>query len=481
MESHFPVSLLVAPIESLGAMDAQSISALLSTVGDIVLIVNWDGMIRAVAISDAELARELDAGDWQGRAFNACVTPETRMKTDRLLLEAIEKQSPRWVQVNHPAKRLGEIPLSYTAVQVGDAGRIVLIGRNMRAISGLQQRLMDAQQSIERDYLRLRHIETRYRLLFDNISEAVLIVDPITRKTLEANPAAVALLGTVGKHGPKQGFPELFSPESGRAIDRLVTLVRTAGRSEEAAVTLAGDSREIVASAFLFRHDDASLALVRLIPVGTAPSTAGLSTPRSAMLKILEDAPDGFVLTNADGRILASNAAFRDLVEIPTAEQAEAGSLEQWLGRLGVDMNVLTATLRQRRSVSLFATTLSGVYGGTTDVEISAVAVTERGESFYGFIIRNVGRRIPADPRLGRDMPRSVDQLTELIGRVPLKDLVREATDMIERLCIQAALELTGDNRASAAEMLGLSRQSLYVKLRRHGLGDLSGDGEGDA
>jgi hypothetical protein len=27
-------------------------------------------------------------------------------------------------------------------------------------------------------------------------------------------------------------------------------------------------------------------------------------------------------------------------------------------------------------------------------------------------------------------------------------------TDVIERLCIEAALELTGDNRASAAEML---------------------------
>ena len=36
-----------------------------------------------------------------------------------------------------------------------------------------------------------------------------------------------------------------------------------------------------------------------------------------------------------------------------------------------------------------------------------------------------------------------------------------------------AALELTRDNRASAAEILGLSRQSLYVKLRRYGLGDL--------
>ena len=71
-----------------------------------------------------------------------------------------------------------------------------------------------------------------------------------------------------------------------------------------------------------------------------------------------------------------------------------------------------------------------------------------------------------------RRFPFSSEQLTELIGRVPLRDLVRETTDVIEKLSIEAALELTGDNRASAAEMLGLSRQSLYVKLRRFGLAD---------
>jgi hypothetical protein len=42
-----------------------------------------------------------------------------------------------------------------------------------------------------------------------------------------------------------------------------------------------------------------------------------------------------------------------------------------------------------------------------------------------------------------------------------------------EKICIEAELELTGDNRAAAAEMLGLSRQSLYVKLRRYGLSDI--------
>jgi DNA-binding NtrC family response regulator len=71
-----------------------------------------------------------------------------------------------------------------------------------------------------------------------------------------------------------------------------------------------------------------------------------------------------------------------------------------------------------------------------------------------------------------------VEQLTELVGRVPLKELVRESTDMIERLCIEAALELTNDNRASAAEVLGLSRQSLYAKLHRHGIADIGGGDE---
>ena len=79
-----------------------------------------------------------------------------------------------------------------------------------------------------------------------------------------------------------------------------------------------------------------------------------------------------------------------------------------------------------------------------------------------------------AQRRAKKALPRSVEQLTELIGRVSLKDLVRESTEVIERLAIEAALELTGDNRASAAEMLGLSRQSLYVKLRRYGIGDLA-------
>jgi len=55
---------------------------------------------------------------------------------------------------------------------------------------------------------------------------------------------------------------------------------------------------------------------------------------------------------------------------------------------------------------------------------------------------------------------------------MPLKDIVRDSTTLIERLCIEAALKLTDDNRASAAEILGLSRQGLYSKLKRFGIED---------
>ena len=89
-----------------------------------------------------------------------------------------------------------------------------------------------------------------------------------------------------------------------------------------------------------------------------------------------------------------------------------------------------------------------------------------------GFTIRDVGRRLTNEPLTSKDLPRSAGQMTELVGRVPLRDIVRETTDLIEELCIEAALELTGDNRAAAAEMLGLSRQSLYVKLKRFGVGE---------
>jgi transcriptional regulator PpsR len=151
-------------------------------------------------------------------------------------------------------------------------------------------------------------------------------------------------------------------------------------------------------------------------------------------------------------------------------------SLDRWLGRTGVDLNVLLTNLRQRKVVKLFATALRGEYGTTAEVEISASLYTDHEQPTFAFFIRDVGRRLSADKSQSGQLPKSVEQLTQQVGRVSLKELVRQSTDLIESLCIEKALELTGDNRASAAELLGLSRQSLYAKLHRYKLGDVGTD-----
>jgi len=169
------------------------------------------------------------------------------------------------------------------------------------------------------------------------------------------------------------------------------------------------------------------------------------------------------------------------MAQLNSAEQARGELLDRWLGRAGVDFSVALANLRQNDSIKLFATAMRGEYGALAEVEVSAVSLTDGDDKpSFGFAIRNVEKRLSATTSSQRELPRSVAQLTELIGRVPLRDLVRETTDVIEKLSIEAALELTGDNRASAAEMLGLSRQSLYVKLRRFGLAEHAVDDEAE-
>ena len=63
----------------------------------------------------------------------------------------------------------------------------------------------------------------------------------------------------------------------------------------------------------------------------------------------------------------------------------------------------------------------------------------------------------------------ALQSLASQVGRTPLTTLVRDTTTVLERHCIQAALELAGGKRTHAAELLGLSRQSLYAKLDRYG------------
>jgi transcriptional regulator PpsR len=464
-----------APRTALGDLDAEAAATLVSAASDIALVIGHDGTVLDVACNTEEIAREVgDGSAWRGRLWSETVALDSRGKTTEMIDAAVEGRTPAWRHVNQISPRGASLPILYSTVRTGVPNRIIAFGRDLRPIAALQQRLVDAQASLERDYTRLRYAETRYRLLFQMSSDPVMVIDAESGRIVEVNPATEQLFGGGTRPEIGQDFLGVFSAEARRAVELLLAGVRAAGRGDDVRAALAGDGRMVDVSASLFRQDNASFYLVRLLAITAAEEVAAINRPKSKLLKLVESAPDGFVVTGQDGRIVTANSAFLEMTQLATEEQARGEPLERWLGRPGVDLEVLLANLRERGPVRLFPSTLRGEYGAQAEVEISAVSVMNGGKPCFGFAIRDVGPRLAAEMGVRREMPRSVQQLSELIGRVPLKDLVREATDVIERLCIEAALELTNDNRASAAEMLGLSRQSLYVKLRRYGLGDLT-------
>jgi PAS domain-containing protein len=56
--------------------------------------------------------------------------------------------------------------------------------------------------------------------------------------------------------------------------------------------------------------------------------------------------PDAFVVTDTDRRVLSANAAFVDLVQVASEEQARGEPLDRWLGQSAVDLAVLIANLK---------------------------------------------------------------------------------------------------------------------------------------
>lgn len=464
----------LAAKKALDALDARGTATLIEAASDIALVLDRNGVIQDMSVSIEDLPADHYAS-WVGRRWSDTVSVESRSKVQSMLENAQGGATHRWRHVNHPVPKGNDLPVMYSAVKLGPRGRIVAMGRDMRAQATLQQRLIEAQQVLERDYWRLRHVETRYRLLFDMAAEALVILDAGSLRVVEANPAAVELFGLSTRKLTGHVFPFGVGEKAARDIAALLARARTGARTEELrlrAAGAAGDAGDLIVGVTNFKQEDAQLLMLRSRAVrsSAAVSASGMGP---AVTQLMQRAPDGFVVTDLDGRVLTANETFVELTQSATEQQLRGESLDRWMARPGVDLSVMLATLRQQGALRLFATSLRGEQGALSEVEISAVSVPDGDPPCMGFTVRHIGRRLGADLQAGKSSPRSLEQLTHLVGRMPLKDLVRESTDLIEQLCIEAALKLTQDNRASAAEMLGLSRQSLYVKLRRYGLGDL--------
>lgn len=448
--------------------------SVVASAADLAIVLEGSGKVRDVVVSPytSDLGR-LD--HWTDRDIRDFLAEDSLSKLEAQLSayrEGGELHSGA-LEINHTDATNAEFPVRYTLHRTGQDDLIVMLGRDLRPLAELQMRLVKAQLVLEKDYEKHRNFETRYRVVMETAREPLAIVDANTGRIIDANSACGYVLGTTAAQLRGQAFTQEFDGK--RRSEFLDALVRAASTGDNQAmqVVTKRNETEVVIFADLFRSSGERMLLCRIEPATTAKVLA--ADLAYALSGLYADSADAIVFTDIYGKIQSANAAFLELCNLGTQTDVRGRSFAEFLARGSVDTKVLTETTAQAGTLRSYATRVESPFGTQVSVEINATHLKGHGAADFAFILRDTSPHDQVRELISTEAPQSAQDETmknvmDLVGSTSLKDIVTASADVVEKICIETALSLTNNNRVAASEMLGLSRQSLYVKLRKYGL-----------
>jgi transcriptional regulator PpsR len=431
-----------ADLGVLSGLAPELASTFVKVASDIALVVGSDGVIRNV-VEGATAVRGEDG--WVGRAWADTVTPDTRRKVELLLDEARSAGVSRRREVNHVGAGGAAIPVSWAAVRLGENGPVLAVGRDLRSVAAIQQRFLDAQQEMERDYWQRRHGETRYRLLFQVARDAVLVVDALDFTVVDANPAAQALFGGLPLAGrPLDG---LVDAGSRSAVGELLLTARATGRPAEARVRSSAGGSSVTLSAVPLRADGRSCLLVRTRALEPA---AGF----------FEHMPEAAVVTDSAGRIRLANPSFVALARVTDEARLRGLPIGDVLGDADHTWPALLAQVRRHGLVGSRTVRVEVAGATPLDADVSGSLLADSDQEDIGFTIRTHALPSAADM-----LTAGVAEIASRLGQVPLPQLLAQTVQWAERHFIEAALARCGGRAEPAAALLGIDPAGLAARL----------------
>lgn len=448
--------------------DPALLSEIITTATDISLLLAADRTISSVSVNPHHRSfGHLD--HWIGRSLRDFLSAESFVKLEsRMASMARPGARALAIELNHIDEGAWEFPVRYSMHRVAPDNSILMMGRDLRQLAEMQQQLVMAQIALERDYETQREMDTRYRVLMEATRDAIVLVSMTNGRISDLNAAAALLLG--GSRQDLIGAAIAQEFEGRRRGEFLESLTNIAAADATSPVELQArrSQRRLRVLPVLFRAAGERLLMCRLEASDeTAPA---IDETTENLQRLYHEGVDSIVFLDGDGLITGVNDAFLKLTDSSNLNAVRGRSLLEFLSRGSVDLRVILDNARRSRQLRLYATRVTTAFGGQVAVEISATFLDDKPKSGFALMIRDASRAEllrRSGPNTSEDGMRSV---MELVGSSTLKDIVGETTDVVEKMCIQTAVELTRNNRVAAAEMLGLSRQSLYVKLRKFGL-----------
>jgi transcriptional regulator PpsR len=458
---------------SVPLIEPEFLSSIIAAASDIALVVSAEGRILSVVLNThSDTFGSLK--HWEGRPVTDFLTRECVPKFQRAHESYLQGQVPsKPLELNHSDNAVWQYPVRYTFHRFGHENAALLLGRDLRPIAETQQQLVQAQIALEQGYEARREFDARYRVLLSHARQPIVFVSAQSGRVDDANEAAATLLGLSVDALRGSAFSQHFTDRS--SVELIEGLMNATLGEDDAHVTLrtSRTRQRVIVAPIVFRAGGQRILMCRLsqeIAGGSAPDgEAGHA------LELFRRGTDAMLFMARSGRIMAVNESFLDLVGVAHLSEVVGRSLADFLGRGQIDLSVLCDPGKQGSQVRIYATRLVNDLGARVAVEISASQIGTEEDEVIGCVIRDVSRaeagRGALPQRAASHIPaESTRSVMDLVGSASLKDIVAETTDVVEKMCIETAVDLTNNNRVAAAEMLGLSRQSLYVKLRKYGL-----------
>jgi transcriptional regulator PpsR len=449
----------------------EHINEVVATAADIAIVIDLSGQVETVIVNPLnQTIGRLD--HWVNRNLSDFLAEDSRSRFADLM-ENFRKGTAAntdSVEINHFDNANWDFPIRYTFHQTGIEQTILMLGRDLRPIAELQQRLVKAQLALEKDYESHRDFETRYRVLMESSRDALVLVDVASDKILDLNESAATILGSDADAVSGLVFASEFQDaRKSEFLDRLIEAASRDGSSSLAVVT-ARTKTPVTVYPTLFRAAGDRTLLCR---IQSEARTEGVAAELAEGLGALfRNGADAVIFTDERGIIRTANEAFLSLCDAAQASEVKGRSLGDFLVRGNIDIKVLIENAARSGKLRMYSTKLSGQHGAQRQVEISATRLSDDQNARFAFVMRDASRSDVHRETAAPSDTAQMNNVVELVGSSPLKDIVSATTDVIEKMCIETAVELTGNNRVAAAEMLGLSRQSLYVKLRKYDLLD---------
>ncbi|MBU3620426.1 transcriptional regulator PpsR [Polynucleobacter sp. CS-Odin-A6] len=451
-------------------LSGKELSHIAQASADISFVLDDFGSIQDVYSHNESLVKHIP-DDLIGKKWLEVVEPDSRKKVQYLLDDANPDNISKFRQINLSTNEKNiALPIMCASIKTLSNQKIVVIGRDLTPTAQLQQNLVAAQKEISQNQLQINQLEERFRSIFEIGVESIIIVEvndgyPI----VEMNGNAIKQLLLAKNHCVGKSFLSLLPADEINKVKVFLQEVLETSGLRVLDTFIVGD-KELRISATSFINSGKPYLLLNLKSLDPTNS-ASLLESDSLAVKAIEDNAYGFIVCTPEGLILKANKAFIKLSNTKGEQELIGTSIQNYLGSETADFERMMQSLKGKASAQACVSSISNKNGGIKLVDISAVSVSQP-RACIGMIFRQIDSRQNKDKRIDKKLVRSSEELSMLVGKVPLKEILAETTDLIEQLCIKAALDLTKDNRVSASEILGLSRQSLYIKLRKYGLVD---------